>query len=90
MTIHLCIIDYDTLEDRGDCPNKLHDWPLPDDYVAAEEVARSRISQGWREQRCPECGLVGWTDPPKPMRGKAENPVRVPAGTPNPYDQEEA
>lgn len=90
MTIHLCMIDYDTLEDRGDCPNALHDWPLPDAYVAAHEVAMSRISQGWRQKKCPKCGLYGWPDPPKPMRGTAKNPVRVPAAHPNPYEQEDA
>lgn len=82
MTIHLCVSDYDTLEERGECPHNLHDWPLPDDYVAAHEVAMSRISQGWRQKKCPKCGLYGWPDPPKPMRGTAKNPVRVPAGTP--------
>lgn len=78
MTIHLCVIDFDTLEDRGDCPNALHDWPLPDDLVANHEVAWSRIAQGWSQRQCSDCGLYGWPDPPKPMRGKAKNPVRVP------------
>lgn len=75
----LCVVDYGTLQDRGDCPHVLHDWPLPDGYVEADEVALSRVAQGWRQRQCPDCHLWGWPDPPKVMRGKAENPVRVPS-----------
>lgn len=74
----ICGGDYARLQERGDCPNSLHDWPLPDGYNEAEEVARSRISQGWTQKRCPDCELYGWTNPPKPMRGLAANPTHVP------------
>lgn len=79
MITHLCVVDYVALDDRDDCPNTLHDWPLPYGCIAAHEVAMSRIYQGWGQRRCPDCHLYGWTAPPKEMRGKAKNPVRVSA-----------
>ena len=57
MTTYLCSPNYDELEERVACPNRLHDWPLPAGYVTAGEVALSRVSQGWRQRRCPDCGL---------------------------------
>lgn len=43
-------------DDRGDCPNPLHDWPLPIGYMAAEARLRAR----WANPRCPDCGIYGW------------------------------
>lgn len=46
---------------RGtDCPNALHDHPLPSGYIAAAEEAGSRLDEGWRNPKCPDCGLYGW------------------------------
>lgn len=45
---------------RADCPNPLHDYPLPDGYVDAAEEAAKRVSYGWRNPRCPECNTYGW------------------------------
>jgi hypothetical protein len=43
-----------------DCPNALHDWPLPTGYVAASDTADKRLAYRWRNNRCPECGFYGW------------------------------
>jgi hypothetical protein len=45
---------------RDECPNALHDWPLPAGYVDAHEVAMSRIGRRWTNRRCPDCGFYGW------------------------------
>jgi len=44
----------------SDCPNALHDWPLPSGYVDAAQVAASRLSRRWSNRRCARCGLYGW------------------------------
>lgn len=46
---------------RDDCPNRLHDHPLPDGYCDAHDVAMRRIRRGWSNTRCPDCNLYGWT-----------------------------
>lgn len=73
----LCVADYSRLQERGDCPSALHDWPLPDDYNASHDVAWSRITQGWAQKWCPDCQSWGWKEPHKTMRGLAADPVRV-------------
>lgn len=45
---------------RDDCPNALHDWPLPSGYVDAGEVAARRLRERWANPKCPDCGLYGW------------------------------
>lgn len=57
-----------------DCPDALHDFPLPTGYVDAAEGAFSRLSRGWGNPRCDRCGLHGWT-PGRPR--KDEEIVRV-------------
>lgn len=74
--IYICGGDFGRLESRGDCPNMLHDWPLPAGYVDASEVAAARIAAQWSNRRCPNCGLYGWA----PGNQKPNtHPVRVPA-----------
>jgi hypothetical protein len=58
-----------------DCPDALHDFPLPSGYVDASEEAMSRLSRGWSSKRCRRCGLYGWT-PGRPRKGE-ELPARV-------------
>ena len=49
---------------RGtDCPNPLHDHPLPSGYVEAEIEAVRRLHKRWSNTKCPDCGLYGWTPP---------------------------
>ena len=49
---------------RGtDCPNALHDHPLPSGYVDASEEASHRLYKRWTERKCPDCGLYGWVAP---------------------------
>lgn len=49
---------------RGtDCPNTLHNHPLPDGYVEASIAAGRRIGQGWNNRKCPECSQYGWNPP---------------------------
>lgn len=45
---------------RDECPNALHDHPLPSGYIAASDVAMQRLRRGWATPRCPDCGLYGW------------------------------
>ena len=74
--IYLCGGDYGRLQSRSDCPNTLHDWPLPAGYGESFEVAEARLRNRWRNKRCPNCGLYGW-EPGEDKHGT--NPVRVPA-----------
>ena len=80
----VCGGDHTRLEARSECPNALHDWPLPAGYNDAHTVALSRINQGWGQKRCPDCDLYGWPAPPKTMRGMAVDPVRVRAAVVEP------
>ena len=61
---------------RDDCPNVLHDFPLPAGYVDASEAAEKRLRHRWHNARCPDCGLYGWRpgDPTGDLRDQ-----RVPA-----------
>lgn len=58
-----------------DCPDPLHDFPLPSAYVDASEEAASRLSRGWGNPCCGRCGRHGWT-PGRPRKGE-ELPARV-------------
>lgn len=62
---------------RGDCPDDLHDFPLPSGYTDAAEEAASRLARGWVQRRCPQCRLYGWI--PGRSAGKPCD-ERVPAG----------
>lgn len=62
-------------EERGSCPNPLHDWPLPSGYVSADEAAHRRLRSGWKNTKCPDCGLYGWRE----GRKRDDSDVRVPA-----------
>lgn len=49
---------------RGtECPNQLHDHPLPAGYVDAASVAARRLRERWSNPRCPDCGTHGWVPP---------------------------
>ena len=45
---------------RDDCPDRLHDYPLPSGYVDASEAAHRRLYKRWSQARCGRCGLYGW------------------------------
>lgn len=64
----------------SECPDPLHDWPLPTGYGEANEVAHARLRRGWRNKRCSSCGLYGWV----PGIVNAETDVQ------RPYTTEEA
>jgi len=57
--IHLCGGDYRP-GPRGNCPDPVHDWPLPRGYIDATEVAAQRLNRRWRNVPCGQCGLYGW------------------------------
>jgi hypothetical protein len=59
---------------RDECPNDLHDWPLPAGYLGATEVAHDRIDRGWTQARCPDCDKLGWV----PEGTLTDADVRVP------------
>lgn len=49
---------------RGtDCPEPLHDHPLPSGYVDASEEAAHRLYKRWKNVKCKRCGLYGWVPP---------------------------
>lgn len=60
---------------KTECPNILHDWPLPTGYVAASMTADARLANGWNNVKCQECGLYGWI--PNNRRPKSTNPVHI-------------
>jgi len=76
---------------RDECPDALHDWPLPNGYIEAGEVAGNRLYRKWSNVRCPRCGLYGWrpgqvndgetpttaSHPPSPATG-ADNRTTTP------------
>lgn len=75
---YICGGNYSLLQQRVSCPNTLHDWPLPDGYSDAHDVANARIANRWDSQRCPDCGIYGWT----PGRETpSTNAVHVPAAS---------
>lgn len=43
-----------------DCPNRLHDYPLPSGYVDASFEATRCLNNRWSNRRCPTCHLYGW------------------------------
>lgn len=45
---------------RDECPNALHDHPLPAGYLEAQDMAYRRLRKGWTQKRCPDCKLYGW------------------------------
>lgn len=45
---------------RDECPDVLHDYPLPAGYVDAAQAAGRRLSRRWSNTRCRRCGLYGW------------------------------
>lgn len=45
---------------REACPNVLHNYPLPEGYNDAAEVAGRRLNRGWKQKRCPQCNIYGW------------------------------
>jgi hypothetical protein len=74
--IYICGDDYGRLQKREDCPDSVHDWPLPDGYGACFAVAEARVAARWSNKRCPACGLYGWI--PSLKRPETTNPVHVP------------
>ena len=73
--IYLCGGNYALLDKRSDCPNALHDWPLPNGYSEAVDVASARLLNGWRNQKCLDCGYYGWA--PSSKRPESTNPIHV-------------
>lgn len=62
---------------RGtDCPDPVHDHPLPRGYCDAAEVAEDRLNEGWKNLKCRACGLFGWQPPP----GYVATPATPPTG----------
>ena len=57
--VFICEPNY-TPGPRSDCPNALHDYPLPGGYIAASDIAEARLRKRWSNARCPDCGLYGW------------------------------
>lgn len=58
--VYLCGGDERPGPRSTDCPNALHDWPLPSGYVDAAEEAARRLARGWNNSKCPQCRLHGW------------------------------
>ena len=59
--VFICGGDVGTAHRRSDdCPNTLHDWPLPIGYTDADIEAHWRLRNRWSNVRCPDCRLYGW------------------------------
>lgn len=58
--VYLCGGDESPGPRATECPNGLHDWPLPSGYVDAGMVAARRLRRRWANVQCPDCGLYGW------------------------------
>jgi len=59
--VFICGGDAGTARRRDDdCPNALHDWPLPIGYTDADIEAHWRLRNRWANVRCPDCRLYGW------------------------------
>lgn len=48
---------------RDECPDPLHDHPLPRGYVDRSDAAADRLYKKWRSVKCKRCGLYGWVPP---------------------------
>lgn len=72
---YLCGGTNTPLQPRDPCPNPLHNWPLPQGYTDAGEMAGSRLAHGWTNTRCPDCGLYDWT--PGQFKGAAADSIEV-------------
>ena len=57
--VRLCM-ENDTPGPRDECPNALHDYPLPSGYLDEHRVASERISNSWKQKKCPDCKIYGW------------------------------
>ena len=60
--VYICGGD-ETPGKRADCPDAVHDHPLPNGYVDASTVAMRRLNTGWRNPMCKTCGIHGWVPP---------------------------
>lgn len=74
--VRICGGDFGNLDPRSDCPNSLHDWPLPAGYVDAGEVAAARLAARWSNRKCPDCGIYGWLPGTRTPSSRA---IEVPA-----------
>lgn len=45
------------------CINRVHNYPLPDSYLHASDMAHERLAAGWDNIQCPDCGRYGWVKP---------------------------
>lgn len=61
---------------REECPDPLHDYPLPSGYTDAAETASRRLARGWANVRCRACGLYGWR-PGRPLGDGSDGPVSL-------------
>ena len=68
---------------RDECPDALHDWPLPAGYVDSSDVAARRLRNGWKSVRCTTCCMYGWRE----GRKRAEGDTHVPATNETGEDQ---
>lgn len=73
--VYLCGGDMRPGPRETDCPDPLHDFPLPSGYSEASEEANSRLNRGWNNTRCDRCGRYGWS-PGQPRKGEQLTRVR--------------
>lgn len=61
--IYLCGTGETPLAPRDECPNSLHDHPLPKNMLDEMVVAEERLETGWENPTCPDCKMGGWVPP---------------------------
>ena len=47
----------------SECPNQVHNYPLPNSFLHAADMADERLDAGWDNIPCPDCGQYGWVKP---------------------------
>lgn len=69
--VYICETTTEPGERGTDCPESLHNWPLPDEYLSAHEEASWRLRNGWSQgRRCGRCGFLGWRNVGKLREGQ--------------------
>lgn len=49
------------------CVGEVHQAPMSTGYMNAAHEAEGRLSAGWKNPACPECGHHGWLPPSQPL-----------------------
>lgn len=71
--VYLCGDDDPSPDDTSDCPQRDQHTPAPKGYVAWHEWAARMNYYGWRQRKCPDCGLYTIWSGGRPLPEKGAN-----------------